>query len=260
MLRWQWWVRRRQQAARDVAAVGFPRGVVAGHGGPLRGAGLAVGLAVGLLLGRAFVGLSLRFLVLLLLLCLILFQIKSRKEFLFKERTFQMKRVPLAPCPTLPVGERFDLQPNCQYHLSIAGQLDLSRRRDLVPGRGTGFDGDGHRCVVGVANDNALGVGMAQFDVFKYQFFGVYGQETHVWPVLCVGVDVLVTVHEKVTTGKRGWHKVVGTGNVARKGCESVPTTKRVGVVVRTLELGKRAMVVMCLALLWILNLQKNRQ
>ena len=75
-----------------------------------------------------------------------------------------------------------------------------------------------------------------------------------------VGVDVLVTVHEKVTTGKRGWHKVVGTGNVARKGCESVPTTKRVGVVVRTLELGKRAMVVMCLALLWILNLQKNRQ
>jgi hypothetical protein len=73
-----------------------------------------------------------------------------------------------------------------------------------------------------------------------------------------VGVDVLVTVHEKVTTGKRGWHKVVGTGNVARKGCESVPTTKRVGVVVRTLELGKRAMVVMCLALLWILNLQKN--
>ena len=73
-----------------------------------------------------------------------------------------------------------------------------------------------------------------------------------------VGVDVLVTVHEKVTTGKRGWHKVVGTGNVARKGCESVPTTKRVGVVVRTLELGKRAMVVMCLALLWILNLQKK--
>jgi hypothetical protein len=29
-----------------------------------------------------------------------------------------------------------------------------------------------------------LSVGMAQFDVFKYQFFGVYGQETHAWPVL----------------------------------------------------------------------------